>query len=201
VNNQIKAFIFDLGGVLIKTEDPAPRIELASQFQTTREDLERWVFLSQSSIESEQGLITAEDHWHVVMDHYGQDQIDAAKFSEQFFSGDVLDQQLLEFIRKKRKKYLTGLLSNAWKNARKSLSERFNFLDDFDAVVFSSEVGIRKPDPCIYFELLGKLGFQPQESIFTDDSRENVEAARQIGMKAILFTSTQRFIKEASSLD
>jgi epoxide hydrolase-like predicted phosphatase len=199
VEKIIKAVIFDLGGVLIRTIDHAPRVALANQLHTTREELEQLIFLSHSSIKSEMGIIPFETHWNWVMSHFDQKEIDPAEIFKQFFSGDILDLELMAFIKKIRKKYKTGLLSNAWQNSRNALGMRYSFLEDFDATIFSSEVGSRKPDHRIFFEIFDQLEVQPQESIFVDDAKQNVDAARKLGMHAILFTNTEELINEISS--
>lgn len=197
--SRIKAVIFDLGGVLVRTVDPSPRIALADQLGTTRQELERVVFLSKSSIESEMGRISVEAHWQWVIDHYGQKELAPMEAYQQFFSGDILDQELIAHIQKIRGKWKTGLVSNAWKNSRNLYNERFDFLQNFDVLIFSSEVGVRKPDPRIFRMVLNQLDIQPQESIFVDDFEENIAGARRIGMQAILFTNTEELIRAMSS--
>jgi putative hydrolase of the HAD superfamily len=83
--------------------------------------------------------------------------------------------------------YRTALVTN---NVREgsSLWRAMIPVDElFDAVVDSSEVGMRKPDPRIYrhtLELLG--GVVPQRAVFLDDVASNVVAARQVGLHGIV---------------
>jgi putative hydrolase of the HAD superfamily len=57
----------------------------------------------------------------------------------------------------------------------------------FDAAVFSSEIGVRKPDPRIYQQALAALGADPAEAVFVGDRvREDVEGPRALGLRAIL---------------
>ena len=55
----------------------------------------------------------------------------------------------------------------------------------FDTVIDSSKVGLRKPDPQIYLLTCERLGLQPQECLFVDDLRCNIEAATALGMDTI----------------
>jgi epoxide hydrolase-like predicted phosphatase len=57
----------------------------------------------------------------------------------------------------------------------------------FEVVVDSSEVGMRKPDPRIYLLTCERLGVEPSVSLFVDDNRDNVEAARAVGIEAVHF--------------
>jgi epoxide hydrolase-like predicted phosphatase len=84
------------------------------------------------------------------------------------------------------------LLSNAWSEARKETEERFHLLDVFDVQVYSAEVHLAKPDPRIYKLALERLGVQPQEAIFVDDSPENIEAAKALGIHGVRFEDSQQ---------
>jgi HAD superfamily hydrolase (TIGR01509 family) len=65
--------------------------------------------------------------------------------------------------------------------------DRLGILDLFDAVIFSSEIGVRKPHPQIYAEALRAMGATPQTTIFVGDRlREDVGGPRAAGMRAVL---------------
>jgi putative hydrolase of the HAD superfamily len=59
-------------------------------------------------------------------------------------------------------------------------------LDLFDAVVDSSEEGVRKPDPRIYLITCERLGSAPEQCVFVDDHPANVRAAEALGMRGVL---------------
>lgn len=52
-------------------------------------------------------------------------------------------------------------------------------------MVESYREGMHKPDPRIYKLCLERLGVQPQESIFLDNSSQNLKAAAQLGIKTV----------------
>jgi HAD superfamily hydrolase (TIGR01509 family) len=57
----------------------------------------------------------------------------------------------------------------------------------FDAVTFSSEVGVRKPHPAIYADALKKIGAEASQTLFVGDRvREDVQGPQALGMKAVL---------------
>jgi putative hydrolase of the HAD superfamily len=57
----------------------------------------------------------------------------------------------------------------------------------FDAVTFSSEVGVRKPHPAIYADALRKLGVDPSRTLFVGDRvREDIQGPQSQGMRAVL---------------
>jgi len=51
----------------------------------------------------------------------------------------------------------------------------------------SCETGIRKPAPEAYENAARTLGVPPQQCVFVDDRRKNVDAARAVGMRGIVF--------------
>ena len=64
--NTIKALIWDMGGVLLRTEDGIPRKRLAGRLGTTRRALEELVFGSPSAKQAMRGEIAVEEHWAAV---------------------------------------------------------------------------------------------------------------------------------------
>ncbi|HKW70017.1 MAG TPA: HAD family hydrolase [Candidatus Dormibacteraeota bacterium] len=65
--------------------------------------------------------------------------------------------------------------------------ERNGIATRVDAVVFSSEVGRRKPAPELYQAALDAIGTRPQRTLFVGDRvREDYEGPRAIGMRAVI---------------
>jgi 2-haloacid dehalogenase len=76
--------------------------------------------------------------------------------------------------------------------------QMFDFLNEFDHAVISGHVGAAKPDRRIFEILFERVGRQPQELLFVDDSLKNIEAARTLGMPAIHFTPAVDLERELS---
>lgn len=87
-----------------------------------------------------------------------------------------------------------GILSNSMDGARREEGRRYGFPDQADVIVYSHEVGLAKPDPAIYALTVERLGVQPGEVAFLDNSVENVEAARACGWQALVHEDTERSI-------
>ena len=62
---------------------------------------------------------------------------------------------------------------------------RFKTIASIDNIVVSSHVKLAKPEPAIYQLLLSKYNLNPQECVFIDDRKDNVNAAQALGMKGI----------------
>ena len=66
--------------------------------------------------------------------------------------------------------------------------ERFDFLEWFEGIVISGEVGMNKPDRRIFEHLAEQFGIEPTDALFIDDSLANVDAAIAVGFRAIQFS-------------
>lgn len=96
--------------------------------------------------------------------------------------------------------YTTAIISNSFVGAREREEAAYRFSDLTDLIVYSHEVGMKKPDPAIYELCLGRLGMRPDEAVFVDDVEENCEAARALGMSAVLFQDTAQVIRDLDAL-
>jgi epoxide hydrolase-like predicted phosphatase len=73
-------------------------------------------------------------------------------------------------------------------------------LELFDVVVDSCDVGLRKPDPSIFRLTCRRLGVVPEAAVFLDDTRNHVEAARQVGLHAILVRDPRDALAELDAI-
>ncbi|MBK8404994.1 MAG: HAD family phosphatase [Saprospiraceae bacterium] len=94
-----------------------------------------------------------------------------------------------EFLKSLRKEYKLYLLSNTnithLRKVRKKIELENKVIDFeyyFDAVYFSHELHMRKPETRIYLEVLQRTGLNHADCLFIDDKIENVEAARSLGI-------------------
>lgn len=88
------------------------------------------------------------------------------------------------------------LLSNSWGNNYPR--ERFDGV--FDAIVISSEVRLRKPDPAIFLHALDRLGLPPQDCAFIDDIEHNVRAAEKLGITGVHHTDAATTVSRLEKL-
>jgi HAD superfamily hydrolase (TIGR01509 family) len=195
----IRAVYFDLGGVIVRTGDREPRTKLAERLGMSYEELAKAVFENESSLRASLGAVSPQEHWADVIQRLGLPPSEADSVRQEFFAGDTLDLDLINFLRSLRPKYRTGLLSNAWSDMREYLiSQKID--DAFDQLIISAEVGIMKPDARIYQLALEKLGVTPDQAVFVDDSIVNIEGARAVGMYAIQFTRPDQTVEELKKL-
>lgn len=195
----IKAVFIDLGGVIIRTEFQAPRQHLAERLGMEYEDLVKLVFDSPSGIKASIGEISDKEHWAEVVKRLRRPAIEVESIREEFFAGDVVDLEIVEFLRSLRPRYFVGLISNAWPDLRDYIT-RQGFEDAFDHMVISGEVGVMKPEARIYQIALELAGVRPEEAVFVDDFYENIEGCEKVGIKGIHFTDPKSALEQLKTL-
>jgi len=188
----IKAVIFDIGGVLIEWND-----------QWIIDDIKNTLLISEE---------TARRCWERHLHPLSRGEISEQEFWTLFcsdagvnVSNSLHDVMMREFInrfqpnqavisiaqRLKKNGYRIAILSN-------SIEPHLNFLrsknidDDFEFAVYSSEVGVEKPDREIYELTLAKVGLPAEETVFIDNVEGNIVGAQKVGMRGIVYTTDQQ---------
>lgn len=183
----IRAVLFDVGGVLVTTPTTRwqARWEAALGLPPDAIDVRLADVYAAGTIgtlsvtEAEARIAEAlgldEGRREALMDDYWAEYLGAPNV------------RLLAWLRTCRPRLKTGILSNSWVGAREREQARYGFADLCDAIVYSHEEGIAKPAPRIYAIACERLAVAPEEVVFIDDLRANVEAARELGMHGVVF--------------
>lgn len=182
----LQAIIFDIGGVLVRTEDLEPRRVWERRFGLPDWGLADIIFNNAAAIRATLGQAAEDEPWLAAAERLKLSPSELAQLRQDFWLGDRYDHALLAFIGSLRPRYKTGIISNAWPGVRQMHQPYIN--DSlFDVIVYSAEEGLAKPTPEIYHRALTRLGVRPEGAVFVDDVQENVEAARAVGMVGIQF--------------
>ncbi len=183
----IHAIVFDIGGVILRTEDLSGRQMLEEKYSLPPDELERLVFDSKSAHASTIGQKSEKAIWQNVANKLELSPGKLEEFKQAFWAGDRLDKELIQFLKDCRPELTTALLSNAWKGARTHLAEKYGITEGetVDQILISSELGVAKPDPKIYQILAETIECKFNEILFVDDFIENIIAARELGILAI----------------
>ncbi|MEK9173697.1 MAG: HAD family phosphatase [Patescibacteria group bacterium] len=124
----------------------------------------------------------------------------ASTFIDSFEAGKVLNTELISLIQKlKTLGYPIALLSNYTSTLRHKLTKH-TIESLFDHIIISSEVGLQKPDPEIFYRTFKALGIQPEEAIFIDDSPKSLSTAAEVGYHPIRFIDNHRLVQELHKL-
>ena len=195
----IRAVFFDLGGVIVRTEYQAPREQLAERLGMEYDDLDRIVFNSETGLQASTGAITSDQHWEAIMKRLKRPMDEMPSIRQEFFAGDIIDHDILNFLRSLRITHKTGLISNAWSDLRDYMM-REKMIDAFDHIVISAEVGVAKPEPGIFQIALKQAGVSPDEAVFVDDFYVNIEGCEKVGIKGIHFKDAESALQQLQQI-
>ncbi len=124
-------------------------------------------------------------------------EIELNGFGEQYFESLQPNGPLIEYMRELRERgYKLAICTNNVREWDQLWRAKLPVEDIFDLVVDSAFVGTRKPEPRIYEITLQRLGVAPPAALLVDDVEVNCTAARELGIPAIWFRSTEQAIEE-----
>jgi putative hydrolase of the HAD superfamily len=190
----VRGVIVDFGGVMTEPPfgfgdvDPA-YLQLLAFFLEDMRDVYHLTDGAHDIHLMETGRISEREFFSRLCRRYqdaGHEPIDAHEAERAVFGRTlVASAAMIDAVRQlKAAGFRTALLTNISRNA----GHQYRSLmpgELFDAVVDSSVVGLRKPDPAVYRLACERLGLEPAECIFVDDLVCNVQAARALGMEVI----------------
>lgn len=192
----MRAVIFDVGGVLLRTDNGMAHRAWEQRLGLPAEGLTVAVWRSQAGDRAVVGDGDAPTVWQSFAAEHRLTPAELAQLQADFYGGERVDPELVQFVRSLRPRYKTALLSNAYANARELFTHKLRIHDITDELIISAEVGLAKPDPRMYLLAAERLGVQPHQAIFVDDVPGNVEAAQAVGMIGIQFRSTAQTITD-----
>jgi len=198
----IKAIVFDVGGVLLKTEDDSSRRELEKVYNLPSGSVDNLVFDSELARASTIGQASQDAVWDFVAERLSLTPEALTSFIEAFWDGDRFDRDLIQFFHECRSEYSTALLSNAWMGFRQVLENGAGIIEEktVDHILISSELGVAKPEKRIYQILANTVNCGYDEILFVDDFFENIRVAETLGIKVIHYNPEMNLINEIKSI-
>ena len=201
----IKAIIFDLGGVVLDSPLDA-FAEYEARKGLPRDFLNRLIVRAGPSgawARLERGEFEMETFFSAFDAEAARagGQISSAELMAEVAQTTKIRPFMIQAVRKIRSQGLkTAALTNNW-IAEDEQSGRMSVLKaEFDVFIESSKVGLQKPDPRIYELVCRELGFLPRETVFLDDIGRNLKPARALGMLTIKVAEQGAAISELESI-
>ena len=193
--------MFDLGGVLV---DWNPRHLYRKLFGTDEAAMERFladVCTPPWNKRQDAGRPFAVAIAELQQAHPEQAELIAAYFERwQEMLGPV-NGETVALITQLRDRGLRVFALSDWSaETYPTARQRIPELDLFDDIVISGEVGHTKPDPRVFEIACTRFGIAPTEAFFVDDTRGNVEGARNLGFTAFHFSGAAALRDELSAL-
>lgn len=203
MKNEIKAIIFDVGGVL-QLKNPSFEHPHVHSFVAKKLKIgldQYFDSIDTTYAKSIEGKISEEKALEIMSRNLKTTPKRLKRiYLEAYKRYYSLNSKLLKFEFKiKKQGYKTAILSDQWWLSEKALFPR-SFYGKFNATISSCNVGLRKPDPKIYKFVLKKLHVLPKEAVFIDNQKWNITPARKLGMRTILFKDNNQTIRELKKL-
>ncbi len=197
----IKAIIFDAGGVLFNSKRSlfdAP-IDYIVSITNQPRDLVDKVYREVIK-DSEYKEVGQKELWERIMAKLNiQVSFNGQNPIVEGFKEFRRNEELFPIIRRLKINYKLAIVSNA--NAIEAATPQVaGMYREFDTVILSYKVGVRKPDPKIYQIAINRLQMASEEIIFVDNSQENFGEANKLGLKGILFKNVEQLKDELKHL-
>lgn len=181
----IKTIIFDIGGVIVRTNfeaiysNFAKRVGLPPKFVIDYHTTKVEGLLL--------GKITPDQFWKDMRDAGAKSDLDLQViWVEEGIKNREINDELLGITKKLRRNYSVGVLTNLTP-VRLLLDEKMNLYSHFDYAILSCKEHLKKPDPAFYQLSLRAASAKPEEAVFVDDKEKCTVGAEQVGMKSILY--------------
>ena len=193
---QFSVIVFDLGNVLIpfnyniflkKLEDIEGGLgkkfyDLYKENYHVHQKFERWELSNSEFLSIVLGWL--------------DNKIDEEYFCEIYSDIFSENKELTALLPILKEDFILVLLSNTNDIHRRYGWSRFDFLQHFDKLVLSHEVGAIKPEEMIYRAVTDFTKEQPEKHLFIDDVVEYAEGAKKLGWDALQFTGTKELIDQ-----
>lgn len=191
----IRNIIFDIGNVLLNFE---PKEYVKSKIGGEKvEEIYESIFKSEEWSMLDRGTINEEEAKTNIINR----KIENKEFVNLIFQDwyDILApiESSVEMLRKlKEKGYKIFYLSNFHLAAFQYVTKKHDFFQLFDGGVVSYKEKLLKPEKVIYEKILDRYELEPSESIFIDDTKENVIAAMEHGINGIILENPKNLGSE-----
>jgi len=207
MKKEIKAIIFDVGGVLAIGESMivnnkqrnSVHLDIAKGLKIS---LDQWFdSIDSTYADAIEGKISREKTFKIVSKNVKTsrrklEKIILKTYKKNFNQNKQLFKKAFEL---KKQGYKIAVLSDQWPTSKQALMPD-KLYKKFDEVIVSCDVGVRKPNPKIYKLILKKLKLPAKQTLFIDNQEWNIKPAKKLGMKTILYKNNKQLFKELNKL-
>ena len=171
--------LLDAMGVLYQAADDVADLLVPFVRQHGNPDLTADA-IDQDYVAASLGRMETPDFWQRM-------GVDALREDDYLASHRLIDGTLDALPLVKERFGRIACLSNDVSSWSLKLRQRFGLESWIDRWLISGDLGLRKPSPEIYRHAIGTLKARPEEIVFVDDRPHNLDAARDLGVRTVLF--------------
>ncbi len=208
ITSKTKAIIFDLGNVVVPCRMQDFMRSFHHLFHLGKPKWENVESLiSQKKLELirryEKGM-PSEVFFHemgkLINIPFGKDVVRGIESIEYSFFQPI-DKRMYDLLNNLSRDYSLAVLSNIISPHKEYVLKRYHIQEIFDYFFFSCDLGMRKPEPEFYEHAVRNMGIKPEEAVFVDDCKTNVEGGMKYGIPSLLFTSVDKLAADFSSMN
>jgi putative hydrolase of the HAD superfamily len=191
--------MFDMGGVTVDVESDRLVEQVAQLLGRTFDDVQQAVYHQELLLPFELGKITPKAYYEGLCK-----ALPLSWPYERFVTAwnDIFRENpdVTRLMHRLTKRHTLIALTNTNALHLDYLRTAIPSLSIIQDWVASCDVGVRKPDPQIYFLALKRAGMLPRQAVYVDDRPEMVEAGRSIGLTAVRFQNAQQLEEDLQSI-
>lgn len=196
-----KNIVFDIGNVILEFK-PMEYLKTKIKDKDIIPKIYEDIFRSDEWVMLDRGVISEEEAREKIINRNRKNENEIRLAFDGWY--DLLKPmtESIEIIKKlKIQGYKVYYLSNFHHYAFNEVTNKNEFFNIFDGGVVSFKEKLLKPEKEIYIKLLERYNLEPKETIFIDDTLENIRGSEVVDIKGILFENPEKLIKEFEKLD
>lgn len=192
----MKNIIFDLGNVLLNFK-PVEYLHTKILDKEKVQQIYEEIFTSEEWLMLDRGVITEEEAVNKICNRSVENNELIQSVMHNWYELFTPIEDTVKVLKElKHKGYRLYVLSNFHLLAYEDVTKRYDFFKYFDGGIISYKKKLMKPEKDIYDKLVEKYKISPKESVFIDDTMENIESAAKLGFKAIHFINSKDLRKK-----
>jgi putative hydrolase of the HAD superfamily len=196
----IEGIIFDFGRVITAQKPSALFHTYEKELGLAPDTMNTIMFESRAWQETLLGRRTLKEFWHAIGPDLGLNSIhEIDQFRRRYHADEAVNRGVLNLIQRLHGRYKLAVLSNSPQGLSRWLLQ-WKIEDLFDSVFCSGDEGMVKPDPRVFKVTLDRLGVRPEAAVFIDDTPGHVEAAREMGLHGIHFTTAEALERDLEDI-
>ena len=193
--SSIKALLFDLGGVVLEVDFENVFRSWASLSALDEIQIKSKFKMNEHYKQHERGHITASEFFEHLRTEL---QLTATDHEMTSAWNDIFGSEIsatLDAIDAVSNNIPTYAFTNTNRTHQLYWEQHFpRIVSTFEKLFISSEIGLRKPEAKAFEFILDDISVKPHELLFFDDSVENIEGAKRLGIQTVLVTSSDSVV-------
>ena len=187
IMNTKKCILFDLGGIFVPDSTKLLNREIARYVGISEGEMaERW---TGALPELFTGSLKIIDFYENQFGSSYDPNVLLQMHLEIYTKGFKMDPSMLELLQKLNLNYTTACLTNTEIEVSE-INNELGLYESFHYKFLSTEMHMMKPNKDIFISAIQKLDASSEDVIFIDDKEENIKTGSLLGLKTILFEST-----------